>query len=190
MRLIRFFLLQLAKFNINVFPRLESISKYAQGYGYEPGEKVEVTLALSFVDHRKKLTVFDVGANVGDWTAALLDSSPGSRVYAFEPSPRVKSQLESRFSSFENVQIHEIGFSNQEGIAKLFSNDLKGKMSSLVKRDLDYLGINFDEILDVNLRKLGNWCEERNIVPDILKIDVEGFELQVLQGGSFLSGLK
>jgi len=56
-------------------------------------------------------------------------------------------------------------------------------MASLIKRNLDHQKINFDIREEVEVMTLDEWSKLNRIVPDLIKIDVEGNELEVLKGG-------
>lgn len=164
----------------------------ARGYGYEPGTVREAEYALSLLDIKDGPTiVLDIGANDGDYTAAILKLAPHSSIHAFEPSPAIATFLTARFQNDERVAVHQFGLSNHIGKVQLYSNNFAGKMSSLVKRNLSHLNVQFDLIEEITVTTLRDWCASAGVKPHVLKIDVEGFEFQVLEGaGDMLSFVK
>jgi FkbM family methyltransferase len=175
-----------------VFSKFEIEVLRARGYGYDPGTECEVQAALSLLQLKEtSLIAFDIGANYGDYTSALLKLAPNSHIHAFEPSPPIHSRLYERFEGEERVDVHEFGFSNHEGDAQLFSDNFDGKMSSLVKRNLEHIDVSFDLATKISVRTLSNYCTQANVIPHLIKIDVEGFEFQVIQGaGELLSQIQ
>jgi FkbM family methyltransferase len=118
--------------------------------------------------------VFDVGANAGYFT--LLGSrlvGPAGRVVAFEPLPRALELLRRHvaLNALENVQIVDAAVSDRDGEA-LFRDD-----SFTMGRLTD------DGDIRVRLVALDPLCAAGELpLPDVLKIDVEGAELDVLEG--------
>jgi FkbM family methyltransferase len=141
------------------------------------------------------MVVMDIGANVG-YYSFLASSLVGDRglVYAFEPSNRAYDTL---LHNVEKNQISNIvpcnfAIGNKEEVLELFSADgiptniyNIHSPSFLWRSDQHYLkengiGVNmgFKQIVP-----LDTFCTKNNVSHiDFIKIDVEGFELQVLQG--------
>ena len=59
----------------------------------------------------------DIGANVGDVTAELLDAFPQAYVHAFEILPRLVNLLQARFAGQARVKIHHAAVTGQDGLA-------------------------------------------------------------------------
>jgi FkbM family methyltransferase len=131
------------------------------------------------VEHvRRGDVVFDIGANAGYFT--LLASrlvGPEGRVVAFEPLPRALELLRRHveLNAVENVQVVDAAVSSRDGEA-LFRDD-----SLTMGRLTD------DGDIRVRLVALDGLCAAGELpVPDVLKIDVEGAELDVLEGARTL----
>jgi FkbM family methyltransferase len=126
----------------------------------------------------------DVGANKGDFSllAARLVGGDG-KVLAFEPEPENCKWIEKsiKINGYKNIMLYEIALSDQNGEAKLFISDLSG-LHSLIP-DLEFRDRG---AIDVKTRTLDNFLEEIGFADhfDVIKIDVEGAELQVLNGAS------
>ncbi len=117
---------------------------------------------------------FDVGANRGGKSEAMLKA--GMRVVAFEPSQEALIELRARCSKNPLWTLMPAAVGSEPGIAKLYCRQDSG-LSSL--RD-DWIGetINTEYVpvvtLDNAIKTFGN--------PFYCKIDVEGWELEVLEG--------
>lgn len=117
----------------------------------------------------------DVGANKGVYTRLL--ASLASHVHAFEPNPKAYRWLERALPP--NVTTHPVALSDREGTAELylpqrgtgFSNQL-GSLN-VVKADSPHA------VVPVQTRTLDS-CALSDV--GFVKVDVEGFELQVLDG--------
>jgi len=129
--------------------------------------------------------VIDAGANNGSETllAALLVGAKG-RVYAFEPVPHVNGQLADnvRLNRLENiVSLETVALGPDERAVSFFlmpdSVPNQG-MSSQFR----YSGCS--ETLQVRQRSLDNWAAECKLERlDLLKMDIQGGELGLLEGG-------
>jgi FkbM family methyltransferase len=129
-------------------------------------------------------TVFDVGANIGEYTIrqALRVGKEGL-VFAFEPNPDAYSRLlrNIQINDLSNVVSFPVAVSRASGKV-LFNKDPR---STLAGRIVD-AGAQADlssEMISVDAVSLDEIVESRQIrIIDVLKIDVEGSELLVLDG--------
>jgi FkbM family methyltransferase len=129
---------------------------------------------LPFVDDVQ--VVFDVGANCGSAAVHLARHYPHAAVHAFEPGAVARSYLERNAARYPNIHVHPIGLYSVDGEVPLFCGDGDLGMASLHPRD-----VNLDEHELVQVRDAGAWARERAIDRiDILKVDVEGVEVEVL----------
>lgn len=125
----------------------------------------------------KGAVVLDVGANRGQYARAALDTRGDLRIYSFEPSIPAFAVLEKT----PGVKAFPFGFSETEGEVVLYSDSEGSVLASVYQRDV--AGIPFREAGTVLLRRLADFCTENEITHiDLLKIDVEGHELEVLRG--------
>jgi FkbM family methyltransferase len=126
----------------------------------------------------------DIGANLGWYSLVLGRHCPNSRVYAFEPIPSTVEMFERniRLNRLENIEILRMGLFNQEDeLNFLFAPDVSGATSlKLAGQTRGHASI---QNVVCRTTTLDAFCVSRNIVPALLKIDVEGAELMVVQGG-------
>ena len=117
----------------------------------------------------------DVGANIGSYSI-LAGSCEGVNVLAIEPIPStfLKLQKNIKVNELDNkVNAINIGMSDQNGTIHFTSNlDILNHV--LPKNDENLQSI------EVNVLRLDNVMNEKN--PTVIKIDVEGYESQVLSG--------
>jgi FkbM family methyltransferase len=129
---------------------------------------------LPFVDDVR--VVFDVGANCGAASVHFARHYPDAVVHAFEPGREARSYLERNVAGLGNVIVHPIGLYSENGQARLYKGDGDLGMASVMRRT-----VNLDESESVQLRAAGAWASEHGIERiDILKVDVEGCEIEVL----------
>jgi len=129
---------------------------------------------LPFVDDVKM--VLDVGANCGAASVHLARHHPGAQVHAFEPASAPRAMLERNVASFPNVQVHPFGLFSSDDTVPLYLGDGDSGQASIYAR-----GVNLAISEPVQLRAAGSWASEHGIDRiDILKVDVEGAEVEVL----------
>jgi FkbM family methyltransferase len=132
----------------------------------------------------------DVGANIGLHTLAAGFSSKhlNQTVTAFEPEPEIYRQLAHNCAENQlDVILYQIGLSNQMGELTLYqSTDHNAGAHSFIHR------ANTAPAGTVPVKTLDTVFENSDAtLPTLIKIDVEGFESQVLQGGrGWLQGLQ
>lgn len=125
--------------------------------------------------------VWDVGANVGHYSVKLADSvGHRGRVFAFEPSPANRERLGANATGHANITILPYGLSSQPGRVAFVQGDDQIGATSRLARPEDGASPSLHEI---DLRRGDDLIKAGEVSPpDALKIDVEGHELEVLDG--------
>lgn len=128
--------------------------------------------------------VFDVGANIGEFTAAFRDC--GARVVAVEPQPRLAAHLRRRYRSDSGVTVVPTALSDHDGEATLYCTTADALATLEETRatggavgagaELEWTGS-----IRVPLRTLDQLVAEHGR-PALVKIDVEGHEAAVVRG--------
>lgn len=164
---------------------VEYIVQREQGKGWGAkslDQEVRACLSLLPSEVRSAPVALDVGANIGNWTASLLSQAPASEVIAFEPGSNAFKQLAERFSTEDRVNPVNVGLSNEAGYVSLYADTPGSGLSSFSQRRLDHFGIEFGYSEQVATMTADEWCSTHSVRPNILKMDVEGHEMAVLQG--------
>lgn len=153
------------------------------------GERVAVEVLKSMC--RETATIFDVGANKGQYCSmlhGLLKDELPFQVHSFEPSKVAFGLLVQNMKGIENVTLNNLGLFSESGERTLYSDKEGSGLASLTARRLNHYRIEHGRLQEkVKLTTLDAYCQERNIQTiDLIKIDVEGHELDVIQGGTEL----
>jgi FkbM family methyltransferase len=134
---------------------------------------------------RPGMSFFDIGANIGVYSliAAPLVGGTGS-VHAFEPTPDIADALRRNvaLNGCRNVVVNQLAMSSANGYTSFNLHEDAVFNSLFLQQD----GCSSTE--SVETMTLEAYVESRGIVPDVMKIDCEGAELEVIRGGSKLLG--
>ena len=128
------------------------------------------------------MIIFDVGANIGDTALrfAKLTGETG-QVYSFEPDSvnYKKLRLNIENNSFKNIHTYNIGLGSKNSIEKLYRVNPENKGMNRIMTSEN----SSSEFTEINIRTIDDIVNESSIKRvDLLKIDVEGFEFEVLNG--------
>lgn len=125
--------------------------------------------------------IFDVGSNIGDKTLYYL-SLGAERVVCIEPHPQVVTVLKNRYVKDSRVVVEALGLSDKEGVVSFFP--AKSSVISTMSNDWKlgrFKREQWESEIQVPVTTLDSMIEKYGI-PDFCKIDVEGYELNVLMG--------
>jgi FkbM family methyltransferase len=168
-----------------VFKSRDLISNVVKKQGYE----VEVfALSHKLLERHKDGVVLDVGANMGTFTIPLAKANPRFTFHAFEPQRIIYYQLcaNTFINGLDNVYNHEIALStvsdsvtvqlpdySTEANIGAFSIDEETRSNNYECQTADkFVSIQTEPLDDLNYKNVR-----------LLKIDVEGHELEVIKGG-------
>ena len=130
--------------------------------------------------------VFDIGAHIGLCTLPLAHLT--NRVFSFEASPTNLRYLNNhvKINNCSNVTVvpHLVGKKNIDLIDFYDAGDGSG-IPSIVNLKFKKKNITIDHI-KIKQICLDNFVKENSIIPDVIKIDVEGSEFNVLDGAELI----
>jgi FkbM family methyltransferase len=156
----------------------------AGAYIETSGEQVLFDLVCKRKTAAGDVVIFDVGANVGEFTAAALDAlGDKATIHSFEPARKTFKTLSERFAENDRVIVNNIALGRAAGEHALFGIENDSGRASFFQRHLGNDEVwKFQE--NVEVIRLSDYCASRNVEHiDLLKMDVEGYELEVLAGG-------
>ena len=130
------------------------------------------------------LVVLDVGANIGSYVSKVLQIvGQDTNVYALEPSRAAFEQLENAFGGRANVHLVCAGAAAAPGAATLWSAVPGSVLATTYAKPIDAASAGEP----IELITLDDFCAKRGISRiHLLKLDVEGGEVDALRGASRL----
>ena len=146
---------------------------------------------LAGAEHRRVLdtqlaTVVDIGANRGQFALAVRQWAPQADLIAFEPLPGPASVFRSVFANDDRVVLHEAAIGPQLSRCKMHVSARDDSSSLLPISSLQskiFPGTAEVSTIDVQVAPLDTFVSLEELhEPSLLKLDVQGFELEALQG--------
>lgn len=143
---------------------------------------------LESVGLRRNAVVVDVGANVGDFAECVLAFQPWARLHLIEPLSETLPVLRSKFGEYSGVSLGTFALGSEPGEREFFVCQYDQASSFLetgaaLKAGAYGLDFSRKEVRRVPVRTLVDYLREARVDHvDLLKLDVQGFELEVLRG--------
>jgi FkbM family methyltransferase len=148
---------------------LQHLARRLQTREYESAFRSEL---IKYI--RPGQIIWDIGANEGFYVDLLLKLvGPNGTIVAFEPSPESYEILTQKFSGYPNVHLKNVALADQNGVASFFQSPTS------VTNSLAY-NKNATSQIRVMVERGDTYVT--NYSPDVMKIDVEGYEYEVLKG--------
>lgn len=155
-------------------------------------EWAELKLWCQFLD-RSNLTIVDIGANFGLYSLATSaycrkQGLTGVKIYGFEPNvyEYAKFKRNIEINHYSEIQALPLAVSDRAGVCQLAIPPVGLGMLSYLLTDQSPQ-TEASQVIEVETVSLDLWCEQQGIQQiDLLKLDVEGFELSVLKGAEKL----
>jgi FkbM family methyltransferase len=177
----------------SLFQDMYNIALAGMGYGEgnnpaTSGEEFALDYVHSHLSSKKRVAVFDVGANVSEYAdRALQRWNNQVDLWCFEPSPSTYGILRARLENHPGITLENLGLSDRTASLVLHTPGDGSKVASVHAGRASRWEHGKTE--DVQVRTLDAYCAEHGIdALDHLMLDVEGHELSVLQGASGMLG--
>ena len=173
-----------------VFRAKCGVQKLAEHFGYEIVEK---PLAWHLIN-RKISVVLDVGASVGGYGHSIRQDGYNGKIVSFEPLPSAYEQLNALSRKSPPWQTLNCALGSRSGNIDLHvaSNGDSSSTLRMLPRSTDVAGISEQRTMSVQVRRLDEMLLQYAQPGErvFLKVDVQGFELDVLKGaGAMLSAI-
>lgn len=135
--------------------------------------------------NRKPNVIFDCGANVGFVTHKFFKNFPEATIYAFEPNPLVFNRLSAHYAKNSKVICINSGVGDKSDKMIFYLNKNSGTSSFLPPTEFHMDNIASHKVTpeEVQIVKIDDVMKEYKLEHiDILKLDIEGFEIEAMKG--------
>jgi FkbM family methyltransferase len=148
-------------------------------WDFETNGEARIVAAVAEDRRDGNLVVLDVGAHGGDWTSAVLKARPDADVYCFEIVPGTRAALRDRFRAHANVRICEFGLSSAPGEVAVYREIPMDMTATISRRPSTSDAASMLCKVETGDAAVAQLALARI---DLLKIDVEGHEVDVIRG--------
>jgi len=131
--------------------------------------------------------IYDVGANIGTWAKLALTIFPGAEIECFEPLPDHTKKCVELFSKYPNVKVHTValGATNYTDNINVVSLTDASSLLELSEDCKEKYHLSVTGKVEITVKKLDDFIAVNNLnMPDVIKLDIQGFELEALKGAS------
>lgn len=132
-------------------------------------------------------TIIDAGANVGQFARAATETFPQARIIAFEPLPEVAQRMVANLRDRPGVDVRAQALGSVDGTVSLHRNDYSPASSVLRLRTdaAESFGLREVDTQEVPIVRLDSILEREELEPPVLlKLDLQGYELEALLGAA------
>ena len=154
--------------------------EFYNSYFYGVSPLFELTPLIKQISHAK--TLIDVGSNKGQFSLIARKFFPNIKIHSFEPQIDILN-MQKKVLGTKNINYYNFSLGNEEKESELYVTKRKDSSSVLkpiLSKNKNYIT---SEIKKTSIKRLDDLPNIKNIErPSIMKLDVQGYEFEVLKG--------
>ena len=129
--------------------------------------------------------IYDIGANRGYFTLAILSHTPNAKIFAFEPNPEIITKLMANLDLNKargQVRVIKYALGAEKGVSQ-FNIACSDSASSIIFTHAKNRGNGVKSVMEIQVESIDNLVSKKRLPgPNHIKIDTEGFEADILDG--------
>lgn len=142
---------------------------------------------LELTQAKPPQVIFDIGANVGTWTLLAKSLFPKSSIHAFEPLVVHYETFERKLHTISNIHLHKVALGSSACTLNMQVTSFSDASSLLQLADASHeiFGLTKDREEIVPVIPLDEYVSQHRLpLPDLIKLDIQGYELEALKGAT------
>lgn len=142
---------------------------------------------LQKIFKKKKVTILDLGCNLGSYLDLIKNNLKIKKIYAFEPSKSCYEFLKKKYIS-EKFNFFNLALSNKKKVARFYEKEITSQSTLKNNKKSIFKNLKNKSIYSINCISLDEFYKsnKKNETYDIIKIDCEGEDFNVLKGSKYL----
>lgn len=140
---------------------------------------------LELLREKPPRVIYDVGANVGTWTVLAKSIFPEAEIYSFEPLDQLEEEFRHRTSGLPSVHRKPVALGSRTALMPMKLTDFIDASSLLEMTAAQRHHYNVHRVGEtmVRVERLDDYCRQEDLPrPDLIKFDIQGYELEALRG--------